>query len=450
MDVVNHTPFPAAAFDAVDQHAQQFQVFVLRQTLSFGSGQFEYADKQQPLRATDSPFLDGTSAGIRQESDYCPFKPKCDVIVNAVARAPNGEEVREFLVRLSVARGSGKSRKILIDKTLRVTGERAFKERIWPLRLLQWVIKWSTFTLIRPNPWKLTRAKRFKSLPLRDEHAYGGQCRINQGERDARWVPKVHRLTPEQLASHPDAGKPGVKLPVAHAMFDANAIGVGFAPHWYLKAALKSKVPAPRIERPETPTTAKQFWQSQKPSKKNVRVEPGGLGVRSKLHPERRALLGAASKAFAHTKSPLPGDFDFGMWNAAPPDQQVDGLTGGDVIELVNLCPTDVPGLHRDKEGRTYLRVHLPEHECFMLLQADNGVAATRPLVIDTVLIEPEDYSVTLVWRATVPKEEVANITACEFRMRTFSDRDSARIDPAAYQEQQAQESQSAAAGASS
>lgn len=450
MDVVNHTPFPAAAFDAVDQHAQQFQVFVLRQTLSFGSGQFEYAEKQLPLCAADTPFEDGTSTGIRQESDYCPFKPKCDVIVHGVARAPNGVEVRDFLVRLVVGRGSGNNLKILIDKTLRITGERSFKKKIWPLRLLQWVVKWGTLTLVRPNPWKLTRAKKFKSLVLRDEHAYGGQCRINQGERDARWVPKAHRLTEEQLASHPDAGKPGVTMPVAHAMCDANSIGVGFAPFWYLKAALKSKVPAPQIERPGASITARQFWRLQKSSKKNVAIEPVGLGVRSKLHPERRALLGTASNAFAHTRAPLPGDFDFGMWNAAPPDQQVDGLTGDDMIELVNLCPTDVPGLRLDKMGRTYLRVHLPEHECFVLLRPDEGPAMTRQLVIDTVLIEPEDYVVTLVWRATLPKEEVAHVVACEFRMRTFGDRDNARIDPAAYQEQQAQESRSAEAGASS
>jgi hypothetical protein len=450
MDVVNRTPFPAAAFDAVDQHAQQFQVFVLRQTLSFSSGQFEYADKQMPLCAADTPFEDGTSTGIRQESDYCPFKPKCDVIVHAVARAPNGAEVRDFLVRLGVARGRGKNLKILIDKTLRITGERLFKEKIWPTRFLQWVIKWSTFTLIRPNPWKLTRARRFESLPLRDEHAYGGQCRINQGERDARWVPKAHRLTPEQVASHPDAGMPGGIMPVAHAVFDANPIGVGFAPHWYLKAALKSKVPAPRIERPALPITARQFWELQKPSKKNVKIEPVGLGVRSKLHPERRALLGTASNAFAHTKTALPGDFDFGIWNAAPPDQQVDGLTGGDLIELANLCPTDVPGLDRDKEGSTYLRVRLPEHECFVLLLLDEGSARTHPLVIDTVLIEPEDYAVTLVWRATMPKEEVANVVACEFRMRSFSDRDSARIDPAAYRAQLVRRAPSAATEASS
>ena len=69
---------------------------------------------------------------------------------------------------------------VLIDKTLTVTGPRQFKKK-WALtRLIQWAIKWSTLTLIRPNPWKLTRPQKIVSLPLLYEAAYGGQCRINQ------------------------------------------------------------------------------------------------------------------------------------------------------------------------------------------------------------------------------------------------------------------------------
>jgi hypothetical protein len=398
-----------------------------------------------PLCAADTPFEDGTSTGIRQESDYCPFKPKCDVIVNAVARAPNGVAARQFLVRLAIVRGSGKHRKVLIGKTLSVLGERSFKEKIWPIRLLQWLIKWGTLTLIRPNPWRLTRAKLFKSLPLRDEHAYGGQCRINQGERDARWVPKAHRLTPEQLASHPDAGKPDAKLPVAHSIFEPNPIGVGYVTRWYLKAALKSSVPAPRIEGIGTQLSAKQFWLSQKPSKKQSKINPVGFGVRSKLHPDRQALVGTASNAFAHTKSPQPRDFDFGIWNAAPPDQQVEELVGGDLIELVNLCPTDTPEIKVDKHGNAHFRIALPEHECFVRLGKAGGPSIPRALAIDTVLIEPEDYAVTLVWRATVPKEELTDMEACEFCMRSFVDRDNARCDLRTFQELQAREPMSAA-----
>lgn len=431
MDVINHTPFPAQTFEAEDQHEQVFQVFVLKQTLSFAAGQLEYAGKQEPLCATERDFGVGAD-GVRQESDYCPFKPKCDVIVNAIARAPRGKPVECFHVRLSVVRGNGTSAKKLIEKTLRVLGERHFRKKMWPVRLLQWVVKCLTLTLIRPNPWKLTRAMPFNALPLRDEHTYGGQCRINEGERDARWVPKAHRLTPEQQVEYANTG--GAARPVAHTVFEANPVGVGYAPHWYLKAALKSKVPAPRIELIGAELTAKQFWCLQRPTKNTVQVEPAGFGVRSKSHPARRVLLGKATNAFAHSKARLPEDFDFGYWNAAPLDQQLDALIGGDQIELVNLCQPDTPDLHIDKVGHAYCRLTLPEHECFISLHGEDGAACSRALVIDTVCIEPEEYALTLVWRVTLSKDEVAGMDGCEFCMRTFGDRDRDRHDHASQQ----------------
>ncbi len=444
MDTVNHTPFPAQVFEAVDQYDQQFQVFVLRQTLSFGSGTLEYADRQEPLCAAESYFGEGTTGGVRQESDYCPHKPKCDVIVNATAHALKIEAVPQFLARLRVMRGRAPKDAVLIDKTLRITGERHFKERFWPVRLVQWFIKWGTFTLVRPSPWKLTRPRPFNSLPVRASYAYGGECRIDQGDKFARWVPKAYRLTPEQLASHPDAGRPASKVPVAHTVFEPNPAGIGYAPHWYLRATLQSKVPAPRIELQDARLTAKQFWRAQKLMKNSVEIEPAGFGIRNIRHPARRALLGNASNAFAHTKAPLPEDFDFGIWNAAPPDQQVDTLTGGDRIELVNLCPADTPGMRQDGRSNNFFLLTLPEHECFVRLQAADGVATTRALAIDTVLIEPEDYALTLVWRMTLPKEEVADIQTCEFRMCSFSDRDGARHDLAAHEYRQAREMEAA------
>jgi hypothetical protein len=93
MNVVNHTPFPAQNFEAVDQHGQRFHVFVLRQTLDLrrrdADGAPAYAAAQAPLSAAGALFTDAVG-GVRQESDYCPFKPACDVIVNANAHAPGG------------------------------------------------------------------------------------------------------------------------------------------------------------------------------------------------------------------------------------------------------------------------------------------------------------------------------------------------------------------------
>ena len=43
------TPFPALAFEGIDQHEQSFHVLALRQTLTWDeSGQLDYADEQAP------------------------------------------------------------------------------------------------------------------------------------------------------------------------------------------------------------------------------------------------------------------------------------------------------------------------------------------------------------------------------------------------------------------
>ncbi|HEX7982153.1 MAG TPA: DUF2169 domain-containing protein, partial [Duganella sp.] len=258
MEVVNHTPFPAQAFEATDQYEQEFHVFVLRQTLDFSSGKLEYAGKQQPLCDADEDFGQDQAGSPRQESDYCPYKPKCDVIVNATAYSPTGKAVPKFPVGLIVTRDG----KQLIEKTLLISGERFFCKRFALVRLVQWCVKWGTLSLVRLNPWKLTSPALFTSLPLRAEYSYGGECRVEQDERAARRVPAKYRLSKEQLAAHPDARGADKEPPVAHVVFDANAAGIGFATDWYLKATRRTRVPAPRIEDPSAKLTAKRFWRA--------------------------------------------------------------------------------------------------------------------------------------------------------------------------------------------
>jgi len=422
--LANHTPFPADAFEAIDQHEQKFHVFVLRQTLDFATGKLEYADKQAPLCDSDAYFAGQTTGSLRKESDYCAYKPKCDVIVNAVAHAPADQTTREFLVSLKVLRGDLR----MIEKVLRVTGERHFRKKLQITRLMHGLIRWGTLFTVRPNPWKLTAPAPFTSLPLRTEYAYGGQCRIDADDVAARRVPSKYRLTAEQQANHPDAHSADSTVPAAHTVFEANTVGRGYAPVWFLKASRQRTIPAPRIELANSPITAKQFWTASKTPNHPV-IEPAGLGIRSKLHPGRRNLLGKVDDEFVRANRTLPDDFDFGIWNAAPEDQQTEFLTGGDTIELINLVPHGTVGLISNKSGNSVLRLTLPEHECFVRMEFDDGTVLNWALVIDTVTLEPEDHLLTLVWRATIPCDEFPPIDACEFRMRSFRERDHARCD---------------------
>lgn len=394
MEIVNHTAFPAQAFEAVDQHGQRFDVFVLRQTLGFSSGRLEYADMQAPLCMAGQSFDDADGGSTRQESDSCPYKPRCDVIVNARAYAPRGIATHAFPVRVRVTRGGAPSPAFAIDKTLTVHGEHYFRKKLGLARCLQWRGRCGTLTLVRPNPWRLTRGAPFTGMALRDRLSYGRQCRIEASDRDARGVPHQYRLTPEQMADHPDRR---TGAPIAHMADETNPAGTGFAPAWYLKAKRISAMAAPRIERLGNGIAAARFWNMQQRPDLPPGMFTAGFGIRSRLHPARRALLGTVNHDFIQSGLPLPPDFDFGMWNAAQADQQIDFPESNETIELVNLCRPDAPGAAINAGRHTVLSLTLPGHRCFMLMRTADGLSSTLQLQIDTILLEPEQRSLTLV-----------------------------------------------------
>lgn len=473
MDFVNHTPFPAQVFEAIDQFDQEFYVLVLRQTLTFASENMEYADEQAPLCESDAAFEGASNGSVRQESDYCPYKPKCDVIVNAVAHAPgekpcghfsvrvvvrrpdrpaplpepprglnplmsaSPEAIKQWRVRVEKVKQASIPGEVLIDKALCVSGDRHFEKRTWPARLLQSIVKWGTLTLIRPSPWKLTRPREFTSLPMRAEYAYGGECRINTGDPAAVKVGKTHRLTPEQLAGHPDCDGTPNEHPVAHTICDSNPSGCGYTEHWFLKATGAKLIKAPRIELVGQALTAKGFWRAlSKPLavEGSLHAPVPGIAIRSKLTPARSALLGTVTPSFVERGACLPEDFDFAIWNAAPLDQQIEFPCGDEVFELINLCRTRTPGSFVDSGGNVVLRLLMPAHECFATVIRNHERLCSIPLHIDTVIIEPETYSVSLVWRATVSKDDVGAGTTFEFRMRTLKQREREKLQHSAYQ----------------
>lgn len=466
MELTNHTPFPALAFEGIDQHDQSFHVIALRQTLTWDEhGILAYADEQAPLCEVDTFFGDMNASSVRQESDLCQYKPKCDVIINATAYAPKGKPVTHFNVRLMVRRPDvpaplperpqglnpfvapepevldqwraaveqAKGRSIpgahLIDKTLTVTGEHRFARRAWPYRAICALVKQLTFGVINLPAWKLSNPAIVAQIPLRSEYAFGGQCRINAGDKAAKRLQKKHRLTPEQLASHPDAALPPPQQPIAHTVFDGNPIGRGFAERWYLKTVGVKQIPAPQIEYPQAPVSLGHFMaclDGKLKSENGDRV-CAGLGIRAKSHPERIRLAGTIDEAFAKSDAWLPEDFDFAVWNAAPVDQQTAFLTGDEVIELTNLCDPEAVGARQNARGDTVLTLALPRHACYLLVRLQAGEMFAHPMSIDTVIVEPDSRCLTLVWRTVLAKDDEVPIRAVEARMQTFDERNQLR-----------------------
>lgn len=459
MEFRNLTSFPALAFEGIDQHGQSFHVAVLRQTLTFSSGRLEYAGTQAPLCEVDTFFGEMNRSSLRQESDLCQYKPKCDVIVNATAHAPQHKPAQRFEVLVRIKRADTQMAPpaaaqglnpftspsqaemeawrtatahaqrtrvpgaVLLEKKLAVTGERVFRQRAWPLRLAATLARWGTLGLVKANPWRLTSPQAFTEMPLRHEYAYGGECRVNAGDRGAKRIGKrigkKHRLTPAGLAGHPDREAAPALQPVAHRTCEQNLVGRGFAEPWFLRASGMKSVPAPRIEHPDAPLSARLFWQSLRGKFTDAGTlprpfEPAGLGLRAKAHPQRRALLGTVDEAFIGSDAWLPQDFDFAIWNCAPPDQQIDYLAGDERIELVNLCAPDAPGATIDAQGNTCLELALPGHACTLLMRMEDGAMFLHPMHIDSLLIEPEQGAVSLVWRAVIAKD--ADIRAVDLR----------------------------------
>lgn len=435
MEFINHTPFPAIAYAGVDQHAQLFYIVALRQTLSFATGAPTYADVQAPLCESDLP-LDETSprAGLRQESDLYPYKPRCDVLVDATAYAPGGQALAHFDVRLTVTR-PGVPAVTLVDKALRISGPHAFTRRGFAGNALRQLLRAASTGLCSPTPWTLGAAQAIDTLPLRPCYAYGGEYRINAGDDAAQRVPVKQRLGEKALATHPDAGAAPAGLPVLHAVCDANPAGTGLPDAAYFQATGTRSIAAPQIEDAAALFDARTFCQALKHGVSapftTPACEPAGFGPRPKSHPARRALIGTIDQAFIGGGAALPPDFDFAFWNAAPPDQQTDYLLGDETLQLINLCAADTPGATVDAQGNMRLRLALPAHECFLLCRQRDGTLFRHALVIDTVLVEPERRTLTLVWRAALP--QTLALRACEARMWTHARRDDTQRDAAVF-----------------
>jgi uncharacterized protein YjbI with pentapeptide repeats len=122
--------------------------------------------------------------------------------------------------------------------------------------------------------------------------------------------------------------------------------------------------------------------------------EPAGFGPLAADWGQRAGRLGTYDKKWFKTRWPwLPEDFDWGHFNAAPRDQQVEGyLRGDEVLELDNLHPS-VPELRSRLPGR--------RARWFLLERLAEGGTSFRevPLHLDTLWIDVDSEKLVLVWR---------------------------------------------------
>lgn len=211
--------------------------------------------------------------------------------------------------------------------------------------------------VIGPRRWfrtlglcQLSSPEPFLSMPLHYGMAFGG----------TRWYEKGRD-----------------RLCEAHL---ENPAGLGFAGRRTIGQV--NEAPAPSLECPRNPIKSP-----------DGRYVPCALSAVARHWSPRRELAGTYDEQWREEVFPfLPDDFDEAFNQAAPLDQRVSYLTGGEPVQLDGLVP-----------NRRGVRFVLPRLEQGVRVLRTDYSQELPGMVVDTLYIEPESHRFSVVWRAAVP-----------------------------------------------
>lgn len=193
--------------------------------------------------------------------------------------------------------------------------------------------------------WGISPPRKFTHMPLTYENAYGGSDESQN---------------------------------TGSVFFADNPVGKGFI--------VKKGEPTEGLALPniENPANLINDWSDQ--------PAPAGFGFVAPGWQPRCHYSGTCDNAWLKTRAPLlPEDFDERFFNAAPPDLiHSPKLGNGEYVHLENVSENGP------------LSFQLPQtHVTVIMSQAGNKCSHTATL--DTVIIEPDENRVQLIWRATIP-----------------------------------------------
>jgi len=186
----NHTPFSPLFFIAQVPDGQPSGIVVLRATFQLEGTLPLHQVQEKIIEADIYHGLPLAESSLIIESDLAPYKPKSDILFNAVAHAPEQRRMPAWDVGIRVGK---------IEKRLRVCGPRAWRRR-------------------ERTDWVLDEPEPALMVPLRYERAFGGT-----------WASNTPRAVP----------------------FEPNPVGCGFVPEG--ATVETDSVPAPQIESPDQP-----------------------------------------------------------------------------------------------------------------------------------------------------------------------------------------------------
>jgi hypothetical protein len=153
MELLNATKMKAGYTMGLKPDGRELLVVVVKGTFKLPTDGEEpqLAEKQADLVMADEFTGEPGFSAPRYESDFAPYKPRCDVLFNGSAYAPNGEPVKR--VKVGVRVGS-------MEKTFSVLGNRYWRN-------------WFGFI------WRTTPGK-FVKMPISYDNAFGGVDRSNE------------------------------------------------------------------------------------------------------------------------------------------------------------------------------------------------------------------------------------------------------------------------------
>ena len=433
MEFRNLTPFDALCFCALGMDDQEYPVLVMKVgyrllPIDGQTGQFRVEVlEEDPLSlcTADSYYGEEGSSSVCEESDLAPFKPRCDVIVVGNAYAPQGQPAAHWNAGLRISvpvappsidvplptplspgerlnqdqlfawqaarqealkqRSEAPTRRYLLEKHLKFTGPRQFRHSLF-------------------GGWQLSEPLPATLVPLRWEYAFGGSSVVPNPEHavDTNTAPY---LLNEVCYSNP----------LGRGWIEKRQEDLGYQ----LDNPLR-ELPAPQIEPIDKPVW--RLVRAKHPEGEpdangmariaaNYKNQPAGFSIVGRAWAPRLRLAGTYGTTWQQERWPgLPTDFDFGYWNGAPADQQIEFPPPAFRLELFNLtAPESTP------DGS--LCVELPGHRPFALLRLHNGAMLPLPMLTDTLRIDTEAMTLALTHRISLPNH--LDIRVLEARFET-------------------------------
>ncbi|PRD49871.1 DUF2169 family type VI secretion system accessory protein [Phyllobacterium myrsinacearum] len=358
----NFTPFANMRFSNTDSRGHEFGVFMVKATFDIGeTGQCVLSQEQDPFNFTDLCYEDVNISSLYHPSDFVSYKPATDIIVNAIAHAPEGKAAPSWLVGVRVADNGG----VRAEKIIRVTGPRVWvpewKQHLNDDEKADWRKHDTLF-----KGWQLSEPEPIVALPIRYEYAYGGTI----------------------FTGNDEDGKPVLDA------WHHNPLGRG----WIDKNLTDFTLPqsAPQLENPQEPVSDPY---------RSYAVE--GLGAIPPAWLPRRTFGGTYDQAWLDNIWPRwPEDYDFSYNNSAAAGLVVPGE------HIQTPCTIELAGLR--PETRLF-QLSIPDHcPCIALEHVDGTTEYYKP-ALDTVFLDVLaddllDCRLMITWRLVFHEPTTAGL----------------------------------------